>query len=128
MTRPIEINAEIQLTCTFGDVTSSRAFNEVYQNLQPAPRMVSVHVGVANQNQQGAGWAWITPDAVQEPVNWHRVGGDYCCWFASAPNLFHTMTFMVPPGWYYQVTKAADLIINNWSEWDFYGLQNETEG
>lgn len=127
MSRTVQINAPVYVTSSFAQVTAVRSFDGVYQNTSPGPRLVSVCAGTLTPNTQGAATPWISPDAIQEPVNWYRVGADYFSYFTGGPNLFHTQSFIVPPGWYYKLSRMVTATIIEWAEWDFYAVQNEME-
>jgi len=133
--KDIQINQEHFLVCS--DVQQCnvgegpvRAFNTTYHNCQAYrefwedycvrahPRFVTVSIKLTADHTQGACQCWITDDALADEPWWREVGRAYVNYYGTAVNLYDSVTFVVPPGWYYKVAQLASAQLGPWMEWD----------
>lgn len=121
----VQINAPIYLTLLQVEPPPPRAFDTVYLNDKPAPRFVSVCMGVYQENTRGGAVAYICEDAEAENPVWQRVAMELCSWQSGhlVANLWATLKFEVPPGWYYKAEKVYDPKIYEWIEQDLYAIK-----
>lgn len=91
---------------TATDVAAARALGTVYQNTGSNDRYV---MAVINTNLGAQTYAYIGP---ADPPTWtvHREGPP-----PSSPE-YTTCTFIVPPGWYYEIVSAGSPGIGYWVE------------
>ena len=119
-----QINAPLYLGCSVEKVTDSRSFDTEYQNTYSMPKLCLVSVGVNVDHDIGAAFAWISSDPT-EPSDWIRIGMEHCNWYGTAAHLYGTITFIVPPGWYYKVTSFLSIILHGWIEESLYATTEE---
>lgn len=135
MTKAIEINCPIWINANFvpcnkGGQSPERELSGEYQNASPGTRTVAVSVGINTLGHFGGIQAYIIPCDETQPdrpdpdADWSRVAMTYVCWEAYPPqgeNLFQSITFVVPMGWFYKVLPAGQIdVLHEWVEWNFY--------
>jgi hypothetical protein len=117
----IETNAPVLTNCNVTECNTQdnpeRLIGGTYYNEQDAVRVVTISAGVSQQGIQGGITAEISSE---ETEGFIRVAMLHCGWYAAASeHLYGSMTFFVPPGWYYRTYYAGPhLTLHAWVEWD----------
>jgi len=115
----IATNVPVLTSCnvTECDTDNERLIGGTYNNEQAANRLVTISAGVSQQGKQGGITAEISPE---ETEGFFRVAMLHCGWYAAASeHLYGSMTFLIPPGWYYRTYNVGnDLTLHAWVEWD----------
>ena len=117
----IETNAPVVTTCNVVQCNTQahpeRIFGDTYYNAQKAVRVVTISAGVSQKDIQGGITAEIS---LEETEGFIRVAMLHCGWYeAASEHLYGSMTFLVPPGWYYRTyTTGPQLTLHEWVEWD----------
>ena len=117
----IETNAPVVTTCNVVQCNtqahSERIFGDTYYNAQKAVRVVTISAGVNQKDIQGGITAEIS---LEETEGFIRVAMLHCGWYGTtSEHLYGSMTFLVPPGWYYRTyAVGTQLKLHEWVEWD----------
>lgn len=117
----IATNAPVLTTCNVTECNTEdeneRLIGGTYYNEQAAARVITISTGISQRYQQGGITAEISPE---ETAGFFRVAMSHCGWYAAASeHLYGSITFIVPPGWYYRTYNVGNtLTLHAWVEWD----------
>jgi len=117
----IATNAPVLTSCNVTECNTEdeneRLIGGTYNNEQAAMRVVTISAGISQSGKAGGITAEISSEEIE---GFFRVGMIYAGWWAAASeNLYGSMTFLVPPGWYYRTYNVGHtLTLHSWVEWD----------
>lgn len=99
------------------DIEPPRAWGDIYTNDSEFVLLVIIASGITVSGNQGLINVYIGDG----PSPTIRVGVQHNQYLSYAANMAGTLTFLVPPGWTYQATKALNQQLFEWTEYELIG-------